>query len=177
MFSTILERSASGIALFFTQKQQRCNNTGVIMIHRESYSALYTKEDLKDHSGVAVVIKNKNNEVLMQKHVKIGKWTIPAGKVVPESSLKETISKEMFEETGLIITKTVFLKDRMFVYKKNNVIVNTHSHVFEALEYIGTLENKEPHKHNKQLFMRIEDILKLPNLSDVTMLWLGIPDG
>jgi len=148
------------------------------MIHRVSYSELYTAEDLIDHSGVAVVIKDRSCEkVLMQKHVKIGKWTIPAGKVMPGSSLDETIRLEMLEETGLTITRTVFLKDRMFVYKKNDVIVHTHSHIFQALEYTGTLENKEPEKHSEQLFMTIKDIFKLPDLSDVTRLWLGILDG
>jgi len=147
------------------------------MIHRVSNSELYTPEDLKDHSGVAFVIMDDSCEkVLIQNHIKIGKWTIPAGKVRPGSSLEETIVEEAFEEAGLIVKRVTFLKDRMFVYKKNGVIVNTHSHVFRVLEYDGVPQNKEPHKHSEQLFMEINDIYKLPDLSDVTRLWLGIPD-
>lgn len=146
------------------------------MITRKSYSQLYTKEDLTDHDGVAVVIRDERGWILMQKHIKYDVWTIPGGKVDPDDTLVDTVEKEMFEETGLYITECIQIKDKAFVYIKNDVTVNMHMYIFEALAYHGTMENREPHKHSAQMFVEMVDIAFNDNLSDATKLWMGFLD-
>lgn len=53
-------------------------------------------------SGVAAVILNDKNELLLQE--KHGEpWSLPAGMIEPGESPKEAVIREVIEETGLLI--------------------------------------------------------------------------
>ena len=51
--------------------------------------------------GVAIVIFNKEREVLLQKRADVNLWGIPSGHVEPGETVKNAAIREVFEETGL----------------------------------------------------------------------------
>jgi ADP-ribose pyrophosphatase YjhB (NUDIX family) len=140
---------------------------------RRTYNKLYTEEDLKDHSGIAAVIKDKEGNVLVQRHTKLGLWTIPAGKCKEDEEPEYTLNSEIFEETGLVVISAVLIKDRVFHYIKNDIPVSTHIYLYEVVEYTGEVQDREPEKHSSQVFMDPLTIRAFgKQLSDVTVMWL-----
>lgn len=51
--------------------------------------------------GIAVVIFNKKQEVLLQKRADVGQWGIPSGHVEPGETVANAAIREVLEETGL----------------------------------------------------------------------------
>ncbi|SHK13532.1 NUDIX domain-containing protein [Desulforamulus aeronauticus] len=51
--------------------------------------------------GVAIVIFNKEGEVLLQKRADVNLWGIPSGHVEPGETVKNAAIREILEETGL----------------------------------------------------------------------------
>ena len=54
--------------------------------------------------GVGAVIRS-GDMVLVQDHVKSGCWTIPVGKAEKAETPLEAITRELWEELGLIVVK------------------------------------------------------------------------
>jgi len=133
---------------------------------------VYTSEDLLDHHGIGAIITNEHGEILMQEHIKFGFWTIPIGKVDLNKSVTEGLAQELFEECDIIVKNSEEIATKEYQYLRQGKKVVVWGHVFAILKYSGTIKNKEPHKHTKQLFMSIEQIKKLPHLSDMTLLYL-----
>jgi 8-oxo-dGTP pyrophosphatase MutT (NUDIX family) len=132
----------------------------------------YTPEDIVNHEGIGVILKNDMNEILIQKHVKYGFWTIPVGKVKKGQTIIEGFKEEMCEELGIVPTHYEQVTDRKYNYMRLKQRITVHCYLFEVKQYTGTLINKEPHKHKTQEFMNLETIKKLPFLSDLTLLYL-----
>lgn len=132
----------------------------------------YTPEDLLDHHGIGAVITNENGDILMQEHIKFGFWTIPVGKTKPTQSVEAALREELLEECNITITSFKEIATQNFVYYRNGKDVVVKGHLFKILAYSGILQNNEPHKHKTQCFMKIDEIQKLPILSDFTLLWL-----
>lgn len=51
--------------------------------------------------GVAIVIFNKENQVLLQKRADVKLWGIPSGHVEPGETVEAAAVREVLEETGL----------------------------------------------------------------------------
>ena len=132
----------------------------------------YRQEDLVDHHGVCAVIKDETGKILMQNHVKLGFWTIPVGKVKAGQSIEEGLKEEIFEECNLVIEDMVELVAKNYEYERDGRMVNVFSHLFEIKKYSGQMNNNESQKHSEQIFMSLEEIKKLPYLSDMTILYL-----
>ena len=133
----------------------------------------YNSEDLKDHDATSAIIKDDKGRILIQEHVKYGFWTIPIGKVRPGQAVIDGLKEEVFEETNLKVIDCKELISKVYDYDRNGTVVKVTAHVFEITEYEGQLKNMEPHKHSQQLFMSIDDIIKLPYISDTTVLYLS----
>jgi len=133
----------------------------------------YNDEDLTDHDDIAAVIKNDKGEVLMQEHVKYGFWTIPVGKVKEGQSIIDGLKQEVYEECDLEVTEHLEVISKNYSYQRNNHTVKVASHLFEITKYRGEMKNMEPTKHNQQVFKPIQEIEKLPYLSDLTLLYLS----
>lgn len=58
-------------------------------------------DDLK--AGVAVIILNEENQVLLQKRADVGLWGIPSGHVEIGETVSEAVIREVKEETNLDI--------------------------------------------------------------------------
>lgn len=132
----------------------------------------YNAEDIVDHYGVAVVIKNKKGEILMQEHMKYGFWTIPVGKVKKGQSVEEGLKEEIFEECNIFIEEFKEIATKEYSYDRNEKNVKVFSHLFEIVKWSGKMKNNEPKKHKTQIFMPLEKIKRLPYLSDLTLLYL-----
>lgn len=132
----------------------------------------YTAEDLHHHDALGAVIQNKDEEILMQEHVKYGFWTIPIGKVKEGQHLADALREELFEECDIVVERWKEIVAKDYNYTRNEQHVKVSGHLFEILAYNGTIKNKEPHKHTKQIFMSIEKIKQLPHISDLTLLYL-----
>jgi 8-oxo-dGTP pyrophosphatase MutT (NUDIX family) len=132
----------------------------------------YTDEDILDHDGICAIIKDKNENILMQDHVKFGFWTLPVGKVKPGQNILEGLKDEIYEECGIKIKDVKELAVREYTYLRKGKNVKVNSHLFEILSYVGNIQNKEPYKQRQQLFMDLKTIKKLPYLSDMTLFYL-----
>ena len=132
----------------------------------------YNEEDLKNHHAVSAIIKNKEGEILIQKHIKYGFWTIPVGKVKSNQSINEALKEEIYEECNIIIDEATEIGCRTDIYNRNGKNVKVTLHSFEIIKYSGEIQNREPDKHKIQEFKNIEDVKKLPYLSDATLFYL-----
>lgn len=132
----------------------------------------YNKEDLQDHQAVAAIIKDNNGNILMQEHVKYGFWTIPIGKANKNQDLKQATIQEIREECNIIPLKFKEIALKEYNYIRNGINVKVILHIFEIINYSGKIKNNEPEKHKQQKFLSLEEIKKLPYLSDSTILYL-----
>jgi ADP-ribose pyrophosphatase YjhB (NUDIX family) len=132
----------------------------------------YNQEDLKSHQGIGAIIKNKKGEILMQNHIKFGFWTIPVGKIKENQNVEEGLKEEIFDECNLVIKKFNEITSKNLKYIRQGKMVKVLSHLFEIIEYSGEMKNKEPEKHQEQIFMNLEKIKTIPYLSDMTLLYL-----
>ena len=132
----------------------------------------YNYEDLVDHHGITAVIKNSKEEILMQKHVKYGFWTLPVGKVKIGQSVEEGLKEEILEECNLNIEKFREIINKKYTYVRDEKKVIVDTHLFEILKYSGIMNNNEFKKHSRQEFLNLDKIKKLSYLSDTTLLYL-----
>ncbi|PLR87017.1 NUDIX domain-containing protein [Bacillus sp. V33-4] len=56
------------------------------------------------HPGIAVIILDEENRVLLQKRADVGLWGIPSGHVEPGETVTEAAVREVQEETNLQIS-------------------------------------------------------------------------
>ncbi|MEK6921121.1 MAG: NUDIX domain-containing protein, partial [Nanoarchaeota archaeon] len=132
----------------------------------------YNAEDLQHHDALGAVIQNKDGEILMQEHVKYGFWTLPVGKVKEGQHIADALREELFEECDLVAERWKEIAAKDYDYIRDGKDVKVSGHVFEILVYSGTIKNKEPHKHTKQIFLSLGKIKQLPHVSDLTLLYL-----
>lgn len=138
----------------------------------------YTPEDVQDHHGVAAVIKDPQGRILVQEHVKYGFWTIPVGKAKEGQSPEDALREELREECGIEILEFHEIAFRDYEYIREGKPVTVRAHLYLIMKYSGEVANNEPHKHSRQEFMSVEQIMALPYLSDLTLLYLehrGVP--
>lgn len=79
--------------------------------------------------GSAVLVFNRENEVMLQLRSDTGKWGIPGGAMEPGESFEETARRELFEETGLNLKRLKFLdvvagEEYYFQYPNGDEIYN-----------------------------------------------------
>ena len=132
----------------------------------------YTAEDLENHDAVAAVIKDSQGNILVQDHVKFGFWTIPIGKAKPGQTPEEGLRQELKEECGINVVEFRKIGTKVKEYERNGKIVKLTVHLYDVHSYRGKIENKEPTKHRTQKFMTVQEIMKLPYLSDSIILYL-----
>lgn len=58
------------------------------------------------YPGVAVIIFDRENRVLLQKRADVGLWGLPSGHVEPGETVEQAAIREVWEETGLRIRIT-----------------------------------------------------------------------
>lgn len=134
---------------------------------------IFTEEDLTTKDAVWIVIYDSFWKVLIQDHVKLNFFTIPIGKVWNGENPDEVMKREIFDETGLTIFEYKKLIIKEWVYDYNGVKIKIRNHIYEVVVWSWELINKEPLKHRSMRFMNIEEIRKLPKISDATQIFLS----
>lgn len=128
----------------------------------------YNKEDLVDHHGITAIIYDERGNILMQDHIKLGFWTMPVGKVKEGQEIIDALKEEISEECGIVILKCKEVGSFTKIYNRSGTNVKVTQHIFEVEDYSGTPKNLEPHKHRNQIFINLNDIKNISNLSDAS---------
>lgn len=80
------------------------------------------------YPGVAIIILDDNNRVLLQKRRDVGLWGIPSGHVEPGETVREAAIREVKEETSLDIEIKHLIgvysdpKSQVFAYPNGEVV-------------------------------------------------------
>lgn len=101
--------------------------------------------------GVGAIIVNDKGQVLMGQRLKKGRgylhWGVPGGHIEFGESPEEALRREITEETGLVITGSLYFNTYV-----NDVDLENQSHgvtlIFNAFNFEGELINPEPTKCN-----------------------------
>ncbi len=85
-------------------------------------------------TGSAIIIKNYNNEILLQERKDRNKWCLPGGCQELGENLRETAVREAYEETGikidpndLILIDTLSGETRKNSYPNGDIVYNNTS--------------------------------------------------
>ncbi|WZL72510.1 NUDIX domain-containing protein [Clostridiaceae bacterium 35-E11] len=125
--------------------------------------------------GVAVVIFDNENNVLLQKRADVGLWGIPSGHVEPGETITNAAIREVFEETGLHIHLLRLIgvysdpQSQIFRYP-NGRITHFVTCCFQAKIIGGKISNASPETLEVNFF----PIDKLPpNMLKMHPRWLS----
>lgn len=113
---------------------------------------------LQPRVGVAVLILNKRNEVLLMLRIcspGAGEWGLPSGKQELYETVLETARREIEEETGLKISRFEFIGvcDQLNYWPEHHTAIGFLAH-HEGVEP----ENREPHNHSEIRWFPINDL-------------------
>lgn len=136
---------------------------------------------IRSHS-VGGVIKNNNEEILIQYHNKYDSWTIPMGKAEGGLDIVQALKKELKEELDIDMIECRELTSKEFIYHnidpktwnfaESGITWNTVFHVFEVMIWEGTIVNNEPQKHREIKFVTLEELKALDKKSDMLMTYM-----
>lgn len=120
---------------------------------------------------VTAIIKNEKGEVLIQKHTKLQRYTLPGGKVENSEYEKFALIRECFEELGVMVYRyeelfTENYEDLEYPANSGNYF-NFIQIFYEITDYEGKIINKEPEKHPELLWVKPEKIRDLGPISVV----------
>lgn len=103
-------------------KSKKCENCGFVYYYNVS-------------SSVAVIIKNKNDEILVATRAKEpakGTYDLPGGFIDMEETAEEAVSREIMEETGLNVIDTKYLFSLPNKYLYSDFEIQTMDLFFEC---------------------------------------------
>ena len=116
--------------------------------------------------GSAVLVFNKEYEVLLQLRSDTGRWGIPGGAMEPGESFEETARRELSEETGLRLNRLKFLdmvagQEYYFQYPNGDEIYNAIA-LYACEDWEGELRMNDGESRELRFF-QLED---LPTLTE-----------
>lgn len=79
------------------------------MSHLDRDFRQYIKKTSKITVQVAILVKNKNGEVLLQQRAGAEEWGLPLGSMTPGESLEDAARRELWEETSLTAKEMTLL--------------------------------------------------------------------
>ena len=126
------------------------------------------------YNAFGAVIKDEQSRILIQKHVKYDMYTIPIGKCPINVQHDTGLRRELVEECGITARTLLKLDEGNLIFQTSDnkqIIIVTC--LIKVLSYLGEVKNLEPHKHEIQKFMTIDEIKEHDRLSYVTQLYLN----
>ena len=116
--------------------------------------------------GSAVLVFNRDYEVLLQLRTDTGRWGIPGGAMEPGESFEETARRELFEETGLNLKRLRFLdvaagEEYYFQYPNGDEIYNAIA-LYACEDWEGNLKMNDGESKELRFF----PLNGLPSLTD-----------
>lgn len=116
--------------------------------------------------GVKVVLRNSEGKILLLKRSAlkygsaVGSWDIPGGRIDPGSSLQENLSRELEEETKLLLTGTPKL------IAAQDIMPTSDKHIVR-LTYVASTEG-EPvlngEEHSEFLWVSFDELSTINGL-------------
>lgn len=143
---------------------------------------LVSSEDIKDHTGVGMVVHHKNDpkRIAIFFHNKYQFWTIPVGKVKTNDNVFDGAKIELFEELSINATNIKMLGMFSKTYDRgSNVKTAIDSYLFDVIDFSGVPINIEPIKHPVFVWKTIEELesFKPEELSDLTRFYIYLQKG
>jgi len=139
---------------------------------------LVTQEDIEDHFGLGLIVKNKEGKICLFRHAKYGFFTIPIGKASLHEPLEHIVCKEAYEELGIKVKDLECMGHFKKVYDRSNgIITNIDTYIYEIISFEGEPVNAEPEKHSMMTWRYPSSIIDMygeENLSDATVFYLDI---
>lgn len=138
----------------------------MIKLEVSKKTSKYTEEDLKPHESVAGVTffiekrKGAQPKYLVQDHTKHNMLTFPIGKVKFDQTIEEGLKCEMKEELGITLTKYNELFDFDYTYDFDGKKIDIKTHVFDLIQFTGTIRNMEPKKCKGLHWMTRDELIK-----------------
>ena len=132
---------------------------------------------------VSAIIKNKEGKILVQDHVKLDAITLPGGKVENDEDIHDTLERELKEELGIIVKRSIQFGNEVEMgvleYPAGSgQYMNFTQTFFGITEYDGEIENKEPNKHKRILWVEPHEVHELGRpISHVLQHILDNPDS
>lgn len=116
-------------------------------------------------TGAAVIIRNEEGQILLQKRTDRNKWGLPGGCQELGEDLRMTAVREAFEETGIILSSTEIElidtlsgKSRKNCYPNGDVVYNNTS-LYLANVIMKDVSNFKNDFETKRLkFFKLEDV-------------------
>lgn len=107
-------------------------------------------------AGTALLVFNEKNEVLLQLRTDYNAWGFPGGAMELGESFLETASRELEEETGLILDNAKLLdvlsgKDTFREYPNGDQLYDITA-IYEIREYHGNLRVNDDESYRLQWF-------------------------
>jgi 8-oxo-dGTP diphosphatase len=92
--------------------------------------------------AVAAVLFDADGRVCLVRDTKRGQWTLPMGRVEPRESIRDTLAREVAEETGLTVETAaltgVYSAPETQVFDTPDGETHYLTHVFRCLDWTGT---------------------------------------
>jgi 8-oxo-dGTP pyrophosphatase MutT (NUDIX family) len=122
------------------------------LLHLETTKtyATVSAADTEPHQSAVVVLEDKNGSLLIVDHFKYFVKTFPIGKMDDGETLKETATRELFEETGLFAVPiaTGLVIRHEFTFCGKTVPVEMHIFHLKVSDFQkDNIFNAEPDKH------------------------------
>ena len=117
----------------------------------------------KELLNVAIgIIIDAENKVLLNKRKKnttlSGYWEFPGGKIKPNETLNQALSRELFEELGIKIVATDPLDSIEYQYAEHDVVLLP----FRIIDYTGTPRGLEGQELMWCSYSQLQNINILP---------------
>ncbi|MBT2693925.1 GNAT family N-acetyltransferase [Bacillus sp. ISL-55] len=116
--------------------------------------------------GSAVLVFNREYEVLLQLRTDTGRWGIPGGAMEPGESFEDTARRELFEETGLNLKRLKFIEvvageEYYFKYPNGDEIYNAIA-LYACEDWEGKLKMNDGESKELRFF----PLNNLPSLTE-----------
>ena len=126
-------------------------------------------------TGAAIIIRNKNGEILLQERTDRDKWGLPGGCQDLGENLRNTAVREAYEETGIqldpskiVLIDTLSGESRKNSYPNGDIVYNNTSLYLANVNLGDTSSLKGDSETKKLKFFNLDEIPD--NLMDVDLI-------
>ena len=116
-------------------------------------------------TGAAIIIRNENDEILLQERTDRNQWGIPGGCQELGENLRETAVREAYEETGIKLDPnniqlidTLSGKSRKNSYSNGDIVYNNTSLFLTTISLLDTSKLKGDSETKRLQFFSLDSL-------------------
>ena len=116
-------------------------------------------------TGAAIIIRNENDEILLQERIDRNQWGIPGGCQELGENLRETAVREAYEETGIKLDPnniqlidTLSGKSRKNSYSNGDIVYNNTSLFLATISLLDTSNLKGDSETKRLQFFSLDSL-------------------